>query len=397
MGDLIRIVEVTTAPQTLGFFAEHIDYLKERAFEIHLVSAPGEKALKLAGSKGIPFHPVPMTRSITPGADIGALIALCGIFKRIRPDLVHSHTPKAGFLGTLAARTVGVPAVFLSLFGLPQMTLRGGRRVLLDMLTRTACHLAHRVWVDSPSMREYVIERVLCSPAKAVTIGNGSVNGVDAVGTFSPEKRGRLDREKIRNALGIPINALVLGYVGRIVRDKGMHELALAWKALKAARRDLRLLIIGDLEENDPILPEDRALFQSDPSILMPGFSSDIPGYMAAMDVFVMPSYREGFGVTNIEAAAMGLPVVSTSIPGCIDSVRDGITGTLVCPRDATGLIKAVGKYLDDPKLRVAHGAAGRERVLREFQPETIWNGLYEEYRHLLEEKGVLPGRRHLI
>jgi glycosyltransferase involved in cell wall biosynthesis len=390
----IKLIQVTTAPQTLGFFPKHIDYLKERGFDIHLVSSPGEYGIRLASAKEIPFHPIPMSRAITPSRDFFALLALQRVFRRIRPDIVHSHTPKAGLLGSIAARIARVPIVFLSQFGLPQMTLKGGKRKLLDGLTRISCALADKVWIDSPSMREYVIRRRLCPAAKAVTIGNGSVNGVDAVGLFSPEKRGRMDRDSLRYTLGIPKDAPVLGYVGRIVRDKGMHELALAWKELKAACPDLRLLIIGDLEDKDPILPEDRALFESDPSILMPGFSTDIPRYMAAMDVFVMPSYREGFGVTNIEAAAMELPVVSTRIPGCVDSVKDGETGLLVPPGDAAGLAKAIKAYLDSPELRAVHGAAGRQRVLKEFRPETIWNGLYEEYRSLLRLKGVGRGDR---
>jgi len=289
----LKLAQVTTASQTLGFFAEHIDYLKKKGFEIHLLSSPGEMGIRLATEKGVAFHPVPLTRTITPAADVHSLIALRKIFRQIRPDIVHSHTPKAGLLGTIAARMAGIPVVFLSLFGLPQMTLRGGKRLLLDTLTRTSCHLAHRVWVDSPSMREYVIKNRLCPAAKAVTIGNGSVNGVDAEKVFSPEKRRNGDRNKIRNQLGIPRGDLVLGYAGRIVHDKGMHELAMAWKELKGSYPGLRMLLVGAEDEKDPIFLEDRILFASDPKIHMSGFTTDVATYMAAMDIYIMPSYRE--------------------------------------------------------------------------------------------------------
>jgi glycosyltransferase involved in cell wall biosynthesis len=211
---------------------------------------------------------------------------------------------------------------------------------------------------------------------------------VDATGVFSPDKWGRAERDKLRIQLGIQPGSVVLGYVGRIVQDKGMHELAEAWKALKGAHSNVKLLLVGDMEEKDPILPGDRALFESDPDVLMPGFSTNIPAYMSAMDVFVMPSYREGFGVTNIEAAAMKLPVVSSAIPGCVDSVKDGKTGILVPPRDPEQLVTAIEVYLKDPALRASHGAAGRKRVLADFQPEIIWRGLYAEYRHFLDQLG---------
>jgi glycosyltransferase involved in cell wall biosynthesis/SAM-dependent methyltransferase len=388
-GAKIRIVQVTTVPQTLGFFGDHIDYLKDRGYEVHLVSSPGDKGLRLAEEKGLPFHAVPMSRTITPAADLRSLLALRRIFKELKPDIVHSHTPKAGLLGTIAARMAGVNVVFLSIFGLPQMTLKGLKRFLLDTLTWVSCHLAHRVWIDSPSMRDHVVGRGLCPAAKAVTIGNGSVNGVDALGAFSPEKRDREEGRLLRERMGISPDALVVGFVGRIVRDKGMHELAVAWRILKPMYPALRLLIVGDLEEKDPILPEDRQLLTSDPDVIMPGFSTDIPAYMAVMDIFVMPSHREGFGVTNIEAAAMGLPVVSTAIPGCVDSVKNGETGVLVPAGDGARLAEAIRAYLDDPLLRRAHGDAGRKRVLEEFRPEGIWRGLYEEYRAFTDRNGV--------
>lgn len=386
----LRIVQVTTVPQTLGFFADHINYLKARGFEIHLVSSPGEKGTRLAAEKDLPFHPVPMSRTITPVADWRSFQALRRLFKEIRPHIVHSHTPKAGLLGTLGARTAGVPIVFLSIFGLPQMTLKGPRRVLLDILTRLSCRMAHRVWIDSPSMKDHIVMRRLCPASKAVVIGNGSVKGVNAESVFSPEKYKSQARLHVRGRLGFPVDSLVIGYVGRIVRDKGMHELAQAWRSLKPSHPELRLLLVGEMEAKDPIRPEDRTLFETDPDISMPGATDDVPTSLSAMDIFVMPSYREGFGMTNIEAAAMALPVVSTAIPGCVDSVVDGITGTLVPSRDCHSLANAINAYIVSPELRMAHGAAGRVRVLREFRPEEIMQGLYLEYRHMLESRGLI-------
>src|SRR5262249_32205831 len=145
--------------------------------------------------------------------------------------------------------------------------------------------------------------------------------------------------------------------------------------------------LVGPFEQRDPLLPEDERLLRTDPRIHLAGLRTDIAEHLAGMDIFVLPSYREGFGVSNIEAAAMALPVVSTLILGCVESVRDGETGTLVPPRDAAALAAAIGMYCDDPELRRTHGQAGRERVLRDFRPETIWEGLHEEYIRLLQKR----------
>jgi glycosyltransferase involved in cell wall biosynthesis len=326
-----------------------------------------------------------MSRRIDLLGDILALVRLALLFLKIRPDIVHSHTPKAGLLGVLSARISGVPNIYLSVFGLPQMTMRGIAKRIMDLLTRLSCLSAHRIWCDSFSVKAYLVQNGLCAKDKAFVIANGSVSGVNARGSFSPDLYRPEIRDITRDRLAIPRGSVVLGFSGRIARDKGMHELAEAWKVLAARNSDIHLLLVGDLEDKNALKPQDLALFESDPRVHLTGFQRNVPPYLAVMDIFVMPSYREGFGLSNIEASAMGLPVVSTRIPGCIDSVKDGITGLLVPPRNVELLVRAVQSYLDSPGLRRTHGQAGRRRVLEEFQPEMIWEGLYNEYRHSME------------
>lgn len=382
----LKLIHVTTVPQSFVFFRGQIGYLKGKGFEIHMISSPGESADRFLEREGAQVHWVPMARAITPLSDLKALMRLRHLYRKIKPDVVHSHTPKAGLLGTLAARTAGVPVVFLSIFGLPQMVQKGLTGQLLDFTTRLSCFLAHRVWCDSFSMRDYLIENNLCPAEKSVVFGKGSVNGVDALDTFSPPRQGAGVRAMVRKKNDIPEQALVLGYAGRIVHDKGMHELAQAWQALRDRYVDLHLLLVGSFEDKDPLLAEDEALFRTDSRIHLAGHRRDMAAHYAAMDIFIMPSYREGFGITNIEAAAMELPVVSTRIPGCVDSVQDGVTGVLVPAHDSRALVEAIERYLDDPALRRRHGQAGRARVLQDFRPETIWEALFQEYRRLIRK-----------
>jgi glycosyltransferase involved in cell wall biosynthesis len=387
---MINLVYVTTVPITLTFFFHgQIGYLHRRGFDISAVSSPGDLAEQFRKDESISFYPVPMIRGLSPIADLIALWSLWRLFRRLKPDIVHSHTPKAGLLGTIAARLAGVPVVFLSVFGLRQITQTGVSRRLLDFTTWLSCLIADRIWCDSFSVRDYMVKAKLSPGRKTVVLGQGSANGVDAQGAFSPDRCGLSDRNVIRDGCAIPRNAYVLGFVGRIVKDKGMHELACVWRLLRDRYPNLHLLLVGPIESEDPLLPEDAALFHSDPRIHLTGYQRDTAAYFAAMDLFVMPSYREGFGLTNVEAAAMQLPVVSTLIPGCIDSVQDGLTGTLVPPRNTEALTVAIEKYLNDPELGHQHGVAGRQRALRDFRQETIWEALFKEYVYLLAKKGL--------
>ncbi len=388
------ILHVTAVPITLSFFVGQIDYLKAHGFRVGAISSKGRGLDEFCVAQRIECDGVDIARDIAIRSDIVSLWRLCRTFRRRKPDIVHAHTPKAGLVGTAAARFAGVPVVALSVFGLPQMTKRGLSRHLLNLTTWVSCQLADLVWCDSISMKEYLINNKLVVRDKVVVLGNGSVNGVDATHTFSPSIHGTATRIGVRAHYGIQEDAVVVGFVGRIVGDKGMHELIAAWRVLREQSSSLHLLMIGPFESKDPLVPEDETLLRSDPRIHLAGMRKDVAEHFSAMDIFVMPSYREGFGVTNIEAAAMALPVVATRIPGCVDSVHDGVTGTLVPVRDSAALVAAIRVYLVDPDLRRKHGAAGRERVLREFRQETIWNELRQEYTRLLRTKGIFAPDR---
>jgi glycosyltransferase involved in cell wall biosynthesis len=202
-------------------------------------------------------------------------------------------------------------------------------------------------------------------------------------------RQGALDI--IRSKYGIPAEASVVSYIGRIVRDKGLIELVAAWKVLREEFPMLHLLVVGRFESQDPIPSNVADTLRHDPRIHLTGFidNNNIPPIYVATDVFVLPSYREGLPLTLLEAAAMELPVVATRIPGCIDAVHEGVTGTLVPPYDAVALEDAIRTYINGPDLRQRHGRAGRVRILREFCTEAICELMYRDYVRLLREKGV--------
>jgi glycosyltransferase involved in cell wall biosynthesis len=386
---MVKVFQVTTVPITLTFYREHFAYLQANGFEPAAVSSPDPELWEFQKAFRLPVHALPMTRTISPAADLVSLYRLFHLFRRERPQIVHATTPKAGLLAPPAARAAGVPVVVVSLFGLAQMTKTGGIKKLLDTTTRFSCKLADLVWCDSFSMREHIIREQLCADRKLVVLGAGSVNGIDGSGRFNPDSYPPARRRELRAGLGIPADAVVIGFVGRIVGDKGIRELTAVWRELRESHPQLHLLLVGPFEAKDPLPPDDEQCLKNDSRVHLTGWRTDIPDLFAVMDLFVNPSYREGFGVANLEAAAMRLPVVSTCIPGCVDSVADGINGILVPPRDAATLKKALETYLTQPERRRSDGQAGRERVLRDFQPERLCRELAAHYRRLLRRNST--------
>lgn len=385
----ITLVHITTVPESLAFMTGQVGYMKARGFEIVGLSSPGELLTRFAEREGVPVHAVEMPRRITPWRDVLAVLKLVRVLCRIRPQIVHAHTPKGGLLGMLSAWIVRIPVRVYHMRGLPFTTATGWRRRLLMWSERISCRLADQVLCVSSSIRQLAVDSRLCRPEKIAVLAHGSGNGVDAAQRFNDSNISPSLREETRRRCNIPPDALVLGFIGRVVRDKGIIELAGAWKELRKEFPDLHLLLVGPHELQDPIPAEIDRTLHSDPRVHFLGEVSNIPPLYAVMDVLALPTYREGFPNVLLEAAGMKVPVVATRVPGCSDAVQDGVTGILVPPCDAALLGAAVRTYLHDGELRRRHGAAARDWVLQEFRPERIWQAIYEEYLELLEKKGI--------
>ena len=365
---------------TLTFLRGQIQFMTERGIEVHVASSPGSELGAFGEQFAIPTHGVRMTRQITPLRDVLALVELWRLTRALRPDIVHAHTPKAGLLGMIAAAAAGVPARFYHMRGLPVVEARGPKRQLLLFTERIACALATRVLCVSHSLSARAKQLNLVREDKIEVFQAGSGNGVDAVSRFNPDRLAPDVREAIRAEYNIPRDALVVGFVGRIVRDKGVMELASAWEGLRRDFPQAYLLVVGLFENEDAVPADVRSRLESDPSVRLIGLRWDTPPIYAAMDVVVLPTYREGLPNVPLEAAAMMLPVVATLVDGCVDAVSDGQTGILVPARDAKALEGAIRTYLLDDALRRRHGAAGRERMLHLFQPQAIWKSVYGAY-----------------
>jgi glycosyltransferase involved in cell wall biosynthesis len=354
-------------------------FLQSRGLRVQCISGGGEELTAL-GAIGIAADPVEMSRRISPVADLVSLIRLCRSLRRHRPAVVHAGTPKGGLLGMIAAALCGVKTRVYTIHGLPLVTSRGLRRLVLVWSERIASHLATQVLCVSESVRAIAVAERLCPAGKVKVLGHGSANGVDAQGRFNPARCGNEARMTTRRTLGVPEDAPVVGFVGRLVRDKGVEDLVGAWRTVRDQYPDARLLVIGPAEARDALDPATVAALHDDSTIAVLGARWDTPGLLAAMDVLCLPTYREGFPTVLLEAAAMELPVVATSVTGCVDAVSDGETGTLVPPRNPPALAAALGRYLGSDELRRSHGAAARRRAVHDYRPEALWEAQLGQY-----------------
>jgi len=377
------LVHIATVPEFFhSFFQGQLEFLVKRGFDIGLICSPGGIS---EGLKAWPVHyyPVPIQRRISPCADIISLWRIVRILRSIRPNIVHVHTSKAGLLGMIGAWIIGVRVRIFTIHGFRWVTKRGISRWLIKVSNRITCLLADRVFCVSKSNLEIGIQDRICSVEKASVICKGSINGVDATGRFNPQNKP--NRGAVRKTLGIPEDAFAFGFVGRIVRDKGICELADAWRSIRKDCLDAHLIMIGEKESGDPVPQASLAVLEYDERVHFTGFCREVAPYYEAMDAFVLPSYREGFPVTPLEASAMGLPVIATGIRGCLDAVVHGKTGVLIPPRRSYELEQAMRAFLNDRRMPERLSEGGRKFVMENFQPKPIWKELANEYRELLK------------
>jgi glycosyltransferase involved in cell wall biosynthesis len=379
-----HIVIGVTHPQTCLTLTGRLRALREAGFRVTVISSPGELLDRTAAREGVEAIGLPMRRAVAPLADLVSLVRLWWLLLQLKPDVAEFSTPKAGLLGTLASWLARVPVRVYMLRGLKLETSSGIKKALLLGTERTASAFAHVVLCNSRSMRSEALALRLARATKLEVLGEGSSNGVN-VERFAPGP------SEVRIRLGIPSTAPVVGFVGRLTVDKGVPELVEAFDTILKRQPEARLLLVGWFDAAEDALGRElRNRIARHPRIHCTGFVTDTAPYYRAMDLMVLPTWREGFPNVVLEAAATGIPVITTECTGSRDSVVPEVTGLLIPPGYPEAISEAVLKLLRDPSRRRRMGEAARAWVCAHYSDERVLQLAVSFYKNLLKPRPEL-------
>lgn len=360
--------------------------LHARGHEVHAVTSDNSQygvRVKDLCDPAWTVHEISMAGGISPREDPRAVFELARHFRQQRYTVVHAHMSKCGYLAMIAAWLARVPIRIYHNHGMIFLSRRGVVREIFRRAEQLTCRLATRVLYVSQSTLDAALDYGVCDPDKAGMLAYGSIKGIDT-DRFAERAKLREKGRAIRQKLGLSPETVLVGYIGRSVPHKGYDLMVRTWKKYFDGDPSMFLVLLASK-------PEDmlRVLDAPPTNAFAAGLISNVEEYYGAMDLLALPSDHEGLPYSLLEAAAAELPVVATRIPGNIDGVVDGVTGLLIPQRDEAALAAAIRTLRDRPALRAQYGAAGRARILKQFQPSLILDALVEEYEGLLAERRV--------
>ena len=380
-----KLVRITTVPISLEKLLEGQLSFMSKHFDVTAISSE-DKRLNVYGDKeGVKTHYLELTRKITPLKDLVAVFKLVKYLRKEKPQIVHSHTPKAGIVGMLSAYIARVPIRLHTVAGLPLMEAGGIKRKVLNVVEKLTYACATKVYPNSQGLKDFIVEEKLTSTAKIKIIGNGSSNGIDTT-YFDPTRYSVNDSSVLKESLNIPSEDFVFIFVGRLVGDKGINELVKAFVSISNSHDTVSLLLVGPLEtELDPLDSITLKHINEHPKIIATGYQTDVRPYFAASNALVFPSYREGFPNVVLQAAAMELPCVVSNINGCNEIIENGMNGLIVPVKQHLPLEKAMEEMFNDLELFAVLKKNTRTRIVQNYDRKEIWNEILKEYESLIE------------
>ena len=381
-----KICFITTIHTTMqDFLLPLASYLHSNTdWQIHIICSPNEDfEAKLPDY--IHYHPIVMKRGISLGG-ISALQQMTKLFKQEKFDLIQYCTPNAAFYASIAGKRARIPVRLYCQWGMVYVSMKGIKRRIFKSIEHQICHLSTHIQPDSFGNLRFGSEEKLYPAEKGSVVWNGSTGGID-LGTFDISQK-QLWRQEIRQQYHIPEDTFVFGFVGRVTGDKGINELLTAYAQVRKNLPNTKLLLVGRTEKEASLDPKLLQWAKEQSDIIFAGPQTGIQRYYAAMDVFVLPSYREGFGSVVIEAEAMELPVIATNIPGPNEAMKDGHSGLLIPKKDAAALAQTMEQLCAQRELCRNLGANGRVYVAERYEQQAF-------YRHILQNRQTLLDEAH--
>jgi glycosyltransferase involved in cell wall biosynthesis len=379
--DRKELVRITTVPLSLDKLLDGQLRFMNAHYKVTGVSSEKEYLEKVGKKEGIETFHVEMTRKITPLKDIMSVIKLYSFLKKHKPFIVHTHTPKAGIVGMLAAKLAGVPHRLHTVAGLPLLEASGTKRTVLDFVEKLTYACATKVYPNSYGLQNIILKNKYCSAEKLKVLANGSSNGIDTR-HFSREHFSETQLDDLKTQLGIADGDFVFIFVGRLVGDKGINELVKAFETMSSQNRKIKLLLVGTPEDHlDPLLPATQQVIEKNKNILPVGFQSDVRPYLAISDAMVFPSYREGFPNGVMQAGAMGLPCIVSDINGCNEIISEGENGLVIPVKSHEALLAAMQKLFADASLFQSLKKKSRAMIVERYEQNKVWEAILDEYR----------------
>ncbi len=379
--DVMKIIQGVTSYLTVVFIRDQVEFIRENGYDVEVLcnkdfDSPHE---------GLEVTHIPFEREISIVKDLSALYKLMGHLKKKKPDLINFSTPKAGLLGMIAGAMSGVDKRIYMIRGLRLETATGFKKIVLYLTEKLSCTFSTHIMVISDSMEREVIRLKIANPDKIVRIGRGSSNGID-LDKFNPENIDAKRLRSLKDELKVKDDDLIIGYAGRLTKDKGINELIEAFESLSFDHERIKLLLIGDFEEGDPLEPENvRKVYECENIIYRP-YTAGLDYYYSLMGLFALPTYREGFSNVSIEAQSMGVPVVTFDSTGASDTVEDGVTGLVTTSNDVQGLVEALNYLITHEEKRTEMSKVSRKFVADNFDRRMMQQQLLEFYDRMGEQ-----------
>ncbi len=376
-----KLVRITTVPMALRYLLPgQMDFMQQQGYDVLMISADGKELPEVLAQEKCRHIVVPMTRKITPLQDLKCLWQLVKIFRKEKPDIVHSHTPKAGLLGMLAAFIARTPTRIHTVAGLPLMVETGFKHRLLKAIEKLTYSAATQVWPNSPSLYQYIMKEQLTRPSKLKLIGSGSTNGINTE-RFDPAKMQPHIMQQVKESINYQPELSYFLCMGRLVKDKGIVELINAFTALSLNQNNSRLILVGDFEDGlDPLPRHTKISIKNNPAILHVKWTNEVEYYMQLAHSFVFPSHREGFPNVLLQAGAMKLPIICSNIVGNKDIVKNNETGFVFDVANEKQMQDLMLRSLQERGTMMEMAAQLRQKVNAEFQRSFIWKNIHDQY-----------------
>jgi glycosyltransferase involved in cell wall biosynthesis len=374
MNQTRNVLHVINIYFSLAYFGDQFIYFSGKGYKQYLICSPSDFLNEYSKKQKIEYFEIEITRKISLVKDLKAIYKICKYIRKNNIRIIVGHTPKGALLAMLAGYIMRVPKRIYYRHGLVYETMSGFKRNLMISIDRLTAFCSTKVVVVSTYILERSLTDRLNSANKQLILGKGTCGGIDTQGKFNPNLTDKEKLEQLREEFKIKKNTIVIGYCGRLVKDKGIIELVDSFIKMETekVRDNFKLLLVGGYEERD-VLPEYTIQqIANNPNIICTGFIyNDIEYYYGLMNLFILPSYREGFGMAVLEASSMGVPVLATNNTGCLDSLVEQKTGFYIT-NTVDGITEGIQKVLSHPNPSEL-GKNGREFVVFNFDNKVLW------------------------